>query len=148
MDWVTRRRWEGDILKWVPHTVSVIRRPRCDALPIWRVSNGAHRASVPHKRTADCSTIIRIPDSDGGVVGSRGDVPPIGRVSNGPHPVRMPLERISDCSTSLRIPDSDGGVVGSGGDVPPIGRVSNRIDRNSVPYGKSADFGGRRSIKK
>src|SRR5258706_554438 len=113
MDWVARR-WEGDILKWVPHTVSVIRRPRSDALPIWRVSNGEHRARVPHERTADCSTIFRIPDSDGGVVGSGDDVPPIGRVSNGSHRVSVPLERISDCSTSLRIPDSDGGVGGSG----------------------------------
>src|SRR5258708_2349988 len=106
MDWVARR-WEGDILKWVPHTVSVIRRPRSDALPIWRVSNGEHLVSVPVERISDCSTILRIPDSDGVVGGSRGDVPPIGRVSNGEHRARVPLKRISDCSTSLRIPDSD-----------------------------------------
>src|SRR5258706_347159 len=139
MDWVTRRRWEGDILKWVPHTVSFIRRPRCDALPIWRVSNGPHRVRVPLKRTSDCSTSLRIPDSDGGVFGSGGDVPPIGRVSNGLHIVSVPLERISDCSTSLRIPDSDGGVGGSGDDVPPIGRVSNGPHPARMPLERISD---------
>src|SRR5258706_898057 len=90
-------------------------------------------------RTSDCSTIFRIPDSNGAVVGCRGDVPPIGRVSNGSHPRSVPLERISDCSTSLRIPDSDGGVGGSGDDVPPIGRVSNGSHPPSLPLQRIAD---------
>src|SRR5258706_12663255 len=79
-------------------------------------------------RTSDCSTIFRIPDSNGAVVGCRGDVPPIGRVSNGSHPPSVPLERISDCSTSLRIPDSNGGVGGSGDDMAPIRRVRHGQD--------------------
>src|SRR5258706_3910174 len=79
------------------------------------------------KRSADCSTSLRVPDSNGVVAGSGDDVAPIGRASNGPHHARMPLERIADCSTSLRIPDSNGAVVGSGDDVPTIGGATNGL---------------------
>ena len=53
-----------------------------DALPIGRVSNTLHPATVPLEGVADCTTSHRIPDSNGAVNGSGGDVLPIGRVSN------------------------------------------------------------------
>src|SRR5258708_23858684 len=78
-----------------------------DVPPIGRVSNGQHRARMPLKRISDCSTSLRIPDSDGGVIGSGDDVPPIRRGSNGSHPVREPLHTLQNCSPTLLTAASD-----------------------------------------
>ena len=80
---------------------------------------------MPFERTADCSTNLDIPDSNGAVIGSGDDVLPVRRVSNRPYPVGMPLEGIADGSTSLGIPDSNCAVGGSGDDVLSIRRIAN-----------------------
>src|SRR5258706_10938378 len=81
-----------------------------------------------HERISDCSTSLRIPDSDGGVVGSGDDVPPIGRVSNRIHPPSMPRKRLANYSTGLGIPDSNCVVVGSRHNPGPIRRITHALD--------------------
>src|SRR5258708_7778487 len=105
MDRATRGRSDGSKWKCIPHTGSVVTRPRSDVLPVRRESNGLHGVGVPLERIAGCGTSIGIPGSNGAVDGSGDDVAPIGRVSNGRHAANVPLEGTADCGTSIGIPD-------------------------------------------
>src|SRR5258706_12427382 len=116
MDRVTRGRLDGSRWKCVPHTGSVVTRPRNDVLPVRSVSNRLDRVGMPLERLSSCSTGLSIPGSNGVIVGSGDDVAPIGRVSNVRHPAIVPLERLADCGTSFGIPDSNGAIAGSGDD--------------------------------
>src|SRR5258706_561676 len=113
MDRATRGRSDGSRWKCVPHTDSVVTRPRNNVLPVRRVSNRLDRVGMPRERLAGRSTSLGIPGSNGAIVGSGDDVAPIGRVGNGHHQVSVPLERIADWGTSLGIPDSNGVMVGT-----------------------------------
>src|SRR5258706_9371070 len=117
MDRATRGRSEGSRCKCVPHTGSVVTRPRNDVLPVRRVSNRLDLLGMALERLAGCSTGLSIPDSNGVIVGSGDDVAPIGRASNRRHAVSVPLERLADCGTSLGIPKAEGGVKVSGSEV-------------------------------
>src|SRR5258706_15784904 len=92
MDRATRGRSEGSRWKCVPHTGSVVTRPRNDVLPVRRVSNRLDLLGMALERLAGCSTGLSIPDSNGAIVGSGDDVAPIGRVSNGRQERKGPLE--------------------------------------------------------
>src|SRR5258706_12033334 len=99
MDRATRGRSDGSRWKCVPHTGSVVTRPRNDVLPVRRASNRLDRAGMPLEKIAYCGTSIGIPDSNGLIVGSGDDVAPIGRVGNGQHRVTQPRTTITDRGT-------------------------------------------------
>src|SRR5258706_16000906 len=108
MDRATRGRPDGSRWKCVPHTGSVVTRPRNDVLPVRRVSNRLDLVGMPLERLAGCNTSLSIPDSNGVVAGSGDDVAPIGRVGNGQHRASVPLERADECGAGHGSPDWSG----------------------------------------
>src|SRR5258706_14899628 len=87
---------------------------------------------MPLERIADCSSSLRIPDSNAAVGGSGYDVAPIGRISNRIHPLCMPHNRFANYSTGLSIPNSNRIVIGSRDNTGPIRRVTHAPDGPSV----------------
>src|SRR5258706_13916564 len=107
----TRGKSDGSRWKCVPHTGSVVTRPRNDVLPVRGVSNRPDRVGMPLERLSGCSISLSIPDSNGTIKGSGDDVAPIGRVGNGQNGARVPLERKADSGTSVSIQNQNGPFV-------------------------------------
>ena len=98
----TRGRLDGKIWKYIPHTGSVIKKPRSNVPLMRRVMSRLDRVGIRLIQLSGFGIHLRIPDSNGGVSGCGDNAPPIGSTRDRPHQVSVPWVSVPRVSVHMK----------------------------------------------